>query len=49
MLDPNAQYKVHFESVKTDKLLTGETLADGIVLTLATAPAAELIIYERAD
>ena len=47
-LDPHTRYKVHFESSKADKVLKGETLADGIALTLATAPSAELIIYERA-
>ena len=48
-LDPQFQYRGRFESSHTDKTLTGEALAEGIELTLGRAPAAELIIYNRAD
>jgi hypothetical protein len=48
-LDPQSQYHARFESSQTDKTLTGKVLTKGIELTLGKAPAAELIIYNRAD
>jgi hypothetical protein len=47
-LDPQSRYQARFESSHTDKTLAGEVLAKGIELTLGEAPAAELIIYNRA-
>lgn len=48
-LEPESQYHVRFEASYTDQNLTGVALARGIELTLGKAPAAELLIYNRAD
>lgn len=47
-LDPRSQYHARLESSDTEKSMTGAALAEGIELTLGKAPAAELILYQRA-
>ncbi len=46
-LDPQARFRIQFQSGKPGKVATGEVLARGIELELGTAPVAELVVYER--
>jgi hypothetical protein len=48
-LKPATEYQVRLEAANRVQMMTGETLARGVDLSLGKAPAAEMISYEPAD